>query len=125
MHSYINRKFKNCGMETSENERQNPTDRDGKDRQKVPNMEVGKSEELFPSQWRQLQIDPVCENFTNIKKMIGKLVYKRVLRKSLALMKANDIQYQHVIEHNGMKAICEITNYIFTSEYLATNIFFV
>ena len=118
----IKSEIQSCGMETPENGRQNSTDRDAKDRQKLQNMEVGRPEELLPAQWRQLQIDPICENFTSVEKMIGKLVYKRVLRKSLALMVANDIQYQHVIDHNGMKAICEITNYIFTSEYLATKL---
>ena len=80
------------------------------------------SDELQPNQWRQLHIEPICEISSNIEEQVGKLIYKRVLRKSLALMVANDVQYQHVIEHNGIKALCEITSYIFTREFLMASL---
>ena len=76
--------------------------------------------ELCPNQWRQLQLEPISKVIENIEGEIGKLIFKRALKKSLAAMVANDVQYQHVIEHNGIKALCEITNYIFTREFLVS-----
>ena len=70
--------------------------------------------ELNPDNWRQLNIEPIRDTSICIEEQTGKLIYKRVLKKCLALIVANDIQYQHIIEHNGVKALCEITNYILT-----------
>ena len=75
--------------------------------------------ELNPDNWRQLNIEPIRDTSICIEEQLGKLIYKRVLKKCLALRVANDIQYQHIIEHNGVKALCEITNYILTRELLS------
>lgn len=76
--------------------------------------------EFDPDHWRQLNIEPISDTSVAIEKEVGRLIYKRVLKKCLASMVANDIQYQHIIEHNGVKALCEITNYILTRKFLGT-----
>ena len=105
-------------MEASAVSKENFTESTELNKSKEHCMSVSVSTELCPMQWRQLQIEPICQNVTKLENILGKLIYKRVLRKSLALMVANDIQYQHIIEHNDIKALCEITNYIFTKSYL-------
>ena len=89
---------------------------------KQSTVEYQIANELCPNQWRQLQLEPISKVLENVESEIGKLIYKRALKKSLAAMVANDVQYQHVIEHNGIKALCEITNYIFTREFLVSPI---
>ena len=101
---------------TSNEIEQNVTDK-GHKKESVSRFQI--PNELCPGQWRQLNIEPISKASDNIEGEVGKLIYKRVLRNSLAAMVANDVQYQHVIEHNGIKALCEITNYIFTKDFLA------
>ena len=56
--------------------------------------------EFDPEYWRQLNLEPISDISVTIEKEVGRLIYKRILKKCLAARVANDIQYQHIIEHN-------------------------
>ena len=56
--------------------------------------------EFDPEYWRQLNLEPISDISVTIEKEVGRLIYKRILKKCLAARVANDIQCQHIIEHN-------------------------
>ena len=56
--------------------------------------------EFDPEYWRQLNLEPISDISVTIEKEVGRLIYKRTLKKCLAARVAHDIQCQHIIEHN-------------------------
>ena len=81
----------------------------------IPDYSPG---ELSVAQCRYYKVTPSTEVIKSIDGNIGKLITHQTLKESFAKMVSNKKPYQHPIDRNGIKGICEITEYTLSKEYL-------